>query len=262
MPTIFENSKPEISCIYVNYRSARLLESSLASLFRHESDTPFEVIIVNNDQNEQEAIIPIAQKYNATVLEAFHNPGFGTSANTGANRARGEILFFINPDTEWKEPFFESIQKKFSESKDLGAVGVQLVNPKGVPEEQGIHSRFLFPNPFRKKEKKNIEWLSGGALFIPKNIFLSVAGFDENFFMYFEDMDLCSRIQKSGHTLALHQDQELIHFGGQSHRTKKSQKKVYDQSLYRYTRTHWPLWQHVCFRILHPLYRFFFPYGR
>lgn len=263
MPTTFENSKRGISCIYVNYASARLLERSLESMLLYEKTTPFEVIIVNNDETEKELIAPLTQKFQATLVEAFHNPGFGSAANLGARQAQYETLFFVNPDTEWKESFFPSITNLLTSTPNVGAVGVQLVSPAGIPEDRNAGKFFTLPSFFQPAAvKEQIDWLSGGALFVPKSIFQSVKGFDPRFFMYFEDMDLCLRLQKQGYKILLHKEQELIHLSGQSHKTKKSQKKLYDQSLYQYTKKHWPFFHYFFFRLAHPVYRFLFPYGR
>lgn len=260
MQTTSENSKPEISCIYVNYRSAKYLERSLESLFLSEKETPFEVIIVNNDQNEKKKIEELGEKYQARILEAFHNPGFGAAVNLGAEQSRGNLLFCINPDTEWKESFFPAILEQFKERQDIGVIGIQLISPIGTPESKEVNT--ILGSRGLPWSSSVLHWVSGGALFIPKTLFREVGGFDERFFMYFEDMDLCVRVQKAGHCVLFDKAHAIIHLGGKSHITKKSQKEVYDRSLYLYSKKHWPLAISFIFRILHPFYRFLFPYGR
>lgn len=263
MLTTSENSNPKISCIYINYRSAQFLERSLRGLFQNERSVPFEVIVVNNDKGEKELIEALQKKYPIRIFEAFHNPGFGASANAGAREAKGEILFFINPDTQWQKPLFQEITRVFENNSALGALGLQLISPKGEPETKSAGNFFVFPKFFshpRREEK--VEWVSGGALFVPINIFQELKGFDERFFMYFEDMDFCLRLQQKGYRIVLSPDQQLIHLGGKSHVTKKTQKAIYDRSLYEYTKKHWSSFQYLLFRFMHPCYRFFFPYGR
>lgn len=263
MPTTFVNSKPEISCIYVNYRSAEFLLDSLQSLFLHETTVPFEVIVVNNDEQEKNTLEALQQKYPLHIIEAFHNPGFAASANKGAEEARGNILFFVNPDTKWQESFFQEAVQVLNNTPHLGALGIQLISPTGIFEGQNTGKHFSFLGIFQKNERsQEVDWLSGGALFVHKNIFQKLGGFDKQFFMYFEDMDFCLRLQKEGYQLKLHTEKKIMHLGGKSHRSKRIQKKIYDQSLYRYTKKHWPFYQHLLFHILHPCYRFFFPYGR
>ena len=263
MPTTSENSKPEITCIYVNYRSAELLSRSLQSLFRYEPQIPFEVIIVNNDQSEEEAIRALGVQFGAHIETAFQNPGFGAAANIGAERAVGRLLFFVNPDTEWQTGFFEEAGDFFKNDTQLGALGVQLVSSEGVWEQHNAGSDLTPISLFSCADKRScIEWLSGGALFVPKKVFQELGGFDERFFLYFEDMDFCLRLRKKGYRLKLFSQKQLIHLGGKSHADKRSQKKFYDQSFYWYTKKHWPLFPYVVLRVLHPVYRFFFPYGR
>ncbi len=265
MPTTIENFKPEISCIYVNYRSSSLLESSLRSLLEHETSVPFEIIVVNNDRNEKKEIDELCKKYGAERIEAFQNPGFGSSINTGAAKAQGEILFFINPDTRWKSPFFPTVLDKFHSNKNIGALGIQLVSPEGVPEsikEGKVFSLSMMSFVSGTDTPPRSAWVSGGALFIPKHIFQEVGGFDERFFMYFEDMDLCFRLQKQGYEIVFQDNCQIIHLGGKSHVTKASQKQIYDRSLYLYTKKHWSPFTHFFFRVFHPFYRLLFPYGR
>jgi GT2 family glycosyltransferase len=265
MPITIENFKPEISCIYVNYRSASLLESSLRSLLEHETRVPFEVIVVNNDRNEKKEIDGLCKQYGVECIEAFQNPGFGSAINTGAAKARGEILFFINPDTQWKSALFPIILDILRTNTNIGALGIQLVSPEGVPESTKAGRAFSFPIPPFVSESDNLPgsaWVSGGAMFIPKHIFQEVGGFDECFFMYFEDMDLCLRLQKQGYEIVFQDDCQIIHLGGKSHITKASQKQIYDRSLYLYTKKHWSPFAHFLFRVLHPFYRLTFPYGR
>lgn len=243
MQTTSKTSKPEITCIYVNYHSVTLLERSLESLAGFESDTLYEVIIVNNDQQEEAEIRRIGEKFSATVLPYTQNVGFGVAVNRGATQASGSILFFVNPDTQWTEAFFQYVVSTFQNIKNLGALGIELVSPSG-------------------KKEKETEWLSGGALFIPQKVFTELGGFDERFFMYFEDKDLCLRLQQAGYQIIRDNTHTLVHFRGRSHVSKKSQKRIYDQSLYKFTKKHWPWWKYGIFRILHPFYRFLFPYGR
>lgn len=218
---------------------------------------------MNNDAQEKEQIEKLRDIFSLKIHEAFDNPGFGTSANRGAQQASGDILFFINPDTEWRESFFSEVQQKFLQNNNTGAVGIQMISPQGIPESTNVEKEFLFQDmggSFFSKER--LVWLSGGALFVPKDVFRKVGGFDERFFMYFEDMDLCVRIQKSGYKLVFHTAQKITHFRGRSHCTKKSQKRLYDQSLYQYTKKNWTPAQHRIFSVFHLVYRFLFPYGR
>jgi GT2 family glycosyltransferase len=217
---------------------------------------------VNNDQNEKKQIEDLGLKYQARILEAFHNPGFGSAANRGAEQSLGNILFFINPDTEWKEPFFSSVVQQFQEKQKRGAVGVQLIDSLGIPESEQMRKVFSLPGILGFSSHPLAYWVSGGALFIPKNIFQEIGGFDERFFMYFEDMDICVRLQKAGYEIFFHKEHSIVHLGGKSHITKKTQKKVYDQSLYLYIKKYWAPFPLFIFRLLHPFYRFIFPYGR
>lgn len=264
MQTILKNSKVDISCIYVNYHSVQFLENSLKSLFEWEKDNSYEVIIVNSDASEEKSVALLAEKFQAKVISAFHNPGFGAAVNLGALQAEGEILFFVNPDTQWQESFFENALQVMKKEIRIGALGIQMASLNGMPEKQNCGRSLSCKSFFTPKNlfRKELDWVGGGALFVSQEAFLTVGGFDEHFFLYFEDMDFCVRLKQLGFSIAQDTAHTLIHHGGKSHANKKIQKKYYDQSMYKYAKKHWSFWEYMTFRLLHPLYRFFYPYGR
>lgn len=257
-----KNSKPAISCIFVNYHSASFLRASLESLSASEEGIDYEIILVNNDKEEAKEIQSLQKQFQTKRIDAFHNPGFAAGANLGAALAAAPLLFFINPDTLWRKPFFKEIISDFEQNTTLGILGIALDSPEEW--KKTINTKLLrFPGIsfFDSKPEKD-EWVSGGALFIRKEIFERLNGFDERFFLYFEDMDLCKRAGENNYQVFLDTQHTLTHFSGQSHKGRKSQKKFYDQSLYRYIEKHWSKAQSTLFKNFHPLYRFFFPYGR
>jgi GT2 family glycosyltransferase len=273
-----------------------------------------EVLIINNDQSEEEELRRVAEKYSVTLLASPGNVGFATAANQAAVAASGELLFFVNPDTEWREPLFSKIQEHFT-NQTLGVLGIGLCSQEGLLEKgnggnflswksffiKGIKPQskpwtrgpfvashgvlnlcypslfgnkksFLFhslqtvinkePPGGSKKQIQEVAWVSGGALACRRESFTALKGFDQRFFMYFEDMDFCKRAKESGLSVLLDQSIALIHFRGKSHSSKKSQKKIYDTSLYLYIHKHWSPVERLPFLFLHKIYRFLYPYGR
>lgn len=255
----------DFSCIYVNYNSAAWLEKSLETLFRTETDprTSYEVIVVNNDRREEASLQALAARYPFRVVGTGDNEGFGRAVNRGTALAEGAILFFVNPDTEWKKPFLSRARQQFEKEPTLGILGVPLSD--GVRFERN-GGKFLtlfqgFANhlPFLSAEPP--EWVSGAAMFIPRDLFRAVGGFDERFFLYFEDMDLCKRVRERSRIIGLLEGAELVHHGGKSHRERRLQKDHYDASLRLYTEKHFPPFQANLFSTLLRVYRWFFPYG-
>lgn len=261
---------PTISCIFVNYRSSQLLETSLQSLFLHEKEAFFEIIIVNNDASEAEALAGIQEQFpNVRIVQTLGNIGFAAAANQGTKLATGEILFFVNPDTRWHEAFFGQLQQLFREKEEVGVVGVALQNPQGKREAFSAGD-FLTPSTLLRRAlwrpryatAGQIDWVSGGAMAIRTSLFRELKGFDERFFLYFEDMDLCLRVARARKQVWYQAEYSLLHFSGKSHTGRRLQKKYYDASLRYYVQKHWSPTSSTFFTALQALYRFFYPYGR
>lgn len=237
---------PKISLIFVNYKSSKQLRASLQSVvdFEGKQEGLFETIIVNNDVSETEMVKKLSSEQGCALIANDKNCGFGAAANKGAQQARGEFLGFLNPDTLWQKTCLQDIQKTFQEQPTLGILGLTLVATSGKPEEWSFGKdptlcRIILNNffHFEKRAHRNdmvVDWVSGAALFIRRDLFVRLGGFDENFFLYFEDVDLCRRVRAVGHDVLLTKGFPIVHYGGQSHMSTKKQKEYYYQSQEKY----------------------------
>jgi len=245
-----------------------LLENALKSLFSFEKKRDlFEVIVVNNDAREKKALQNLQKKFLFLLKTNSTNNGFGSANNRGVKEAKGDIIGFINPDTLWKKECLSDIEKIFSQRKDNGVLGMMLINEEGQEEIWGcgyaptllrLFWNNIFPSIQKKWEKRDMsfpDWVSGCGLFIRKDLFLSLNGFDEQFFLYFEDVDLCQRVREKGFLVARMQEIPLIHLGGQSAPSKKSQKNQFYLSQKKYYKKHRPMWENKILSILHFLFR-------
>ncbi len=261
---------PKISCIFVNYRSSQLLRASLKSLFLYEKEAFFEVIIVNNDRDEASALELMKSEFPQILVDqANDNGGFATAANRGATLATGDILFFVNPDTRWQEAFLQRLREFFNKENAIGVVGVSLRTSKGNPEAFSAGTFLTVKNSLRRvfwrtryRPAGLVDWVSGAAFAIRADLFRQLNGFDEQFFLYFEDMDLCLRANRNGSRVYYETAYSLTHFSGKSHTGRRSQKQYYDTSLRRYLHKHWSPTTRTLFIGLQAIYRFFYPYGR
>lgn len=251
---------PSISLVFVNYRSVFSLSLALESLFsfEHERDF-FEVIIVNNDREEEMAILSLGKKLGLRVYTLAENSGFGSAANFGAAQANGKIVAFINPDTVWQRPMLGDIARLFQKSREELILGLYLLDNFGRPEafSRGSAPRFstlLFQNfshfSSQKVAEPPFDWVSGAALFLPKVLFQRIGGFDEDFFLYFEDVDLCLRAQNQGARILSVDQFTLLHYGGKSFSSSKEQKKHFYKSQRRYYAKHRSSWELYLLHIL------------
>jgi GT2 family glycosyltransferase len=242
------NSK-KTSIIIVNYRSRQLLESCLVSIFDKMVDLNFEILVVNNDEKENINDMP-ARFGGVKIINNLKNIGFGKAANLGAKNSTGKYLFFLNPDTRLLTGQ-KKIVSLLDENEKIGIISPQLVDEGGNAEEWGAGK---FPSLFRvilnnlqkkaqaKKTRQitsgNAEWVSGAALFIKKELFDDLGGFDEDFFMYFEDIDLCRRARKKGKRAICLTEEKVEHRRGGSASDQKKQKKDYYVSQDHYFQKH------------------------
>mgnify|MGYP003393682782 CR=1 FL=1 len=251
----------------MNYRSAQYLNGALASLFSFEQEGDFfEVIVVNNDPLESEALRLLKQAFPFFLIESGGNVGFGRGNNLGAKKARGKILAFINPDVLWTGMHLRSIAAVFAEQQMIGILGMALLNADKEPEAWSAGREPSLLNLLRNNvlpEKQALwqrpelffpDWVSGGGLCIRQALFSAIGGFDERYFLYFEDVDLCAAARQRGFSVARHTAFPLLHLGGKSQHSTRSQKKHFYASQRQYFAKHRPRWEWMILSWLQALF--------
>ena len=237
----------DISVIIVNYNVKELLEQCVKSIFSASSNLKVEVIVVDNNSFDG-SVEFLKQKFpgNAQlkIIESPINLGFAKANNLGAKEAKGEYLLILNPDTILQEDTLERSLEFYKANKEIGALTCKLILPNGKLD---LACRRSFPTPsvavyrilglsriFPKSKlfgKYNLTYLDendtyevdaivGAYMLIKKDIYEKVKGFDEDYFMYGEDLDLCFRIKKAGYKIYYYPETSIIHYKGES--TKKS----------------------------------------
>jgi N-acetylglucosaminyl-diphospho-decaprenol L-rhamnosyltransferase len=234
----------KLSFIIVNYQSEKYLVKCLSSIKEKVLSVDYEIIVVNNDLEVQ-----LPNDLGARLLSEIRlintgkNIGFGAGCNVGAKISQGEILCFLNPDTEIIKNNISDILDKFNQDKNVGVIGPRLIDEAGKTQEwiAGKEVTILstvLNNLGYKRDKKIWEsdvsvecaWISGAASFIRKEIFQKLGGFDEKFFMYFEDINLCKRARQLDYKVLYYPGFIIKHFSGKSFLDKKEQKRYYRKS--------------------------------
>ncbi|MFA5961407.1 MAG: glycosyltransferase family 2 protein [Parcubacteria group bacterium] len=241
----------KLSIIIVNYKSRAYLEKCLISIFaKIDAGIDFEVIVVNNDAEQE--IVALTEAFpKVRVMQNQKNSGFGSANNFGAKEAKGEVLFFLNPDTEVSSGKISSVLEEFSKDVDLGILGAKLINPDSTVQKwiaggevslwRIIGNNFCMIRDkkyWQSSEETSVAWVAGTAMFARKKLFLELGGFDEQFFMYFEDTDLCRRMRLFGKNVLYFPAFSVLHHGGKSFSEKNKQKKAYYLSQERYFKKH------------------------
>lgn len=235
------------SVIIVNYNGLHFTRQCIESLYQYHLSNTIEVIVVDNNssdgsQTELPKLFP-----QTTFILLQENKGFGPANNIGAKIANGTNLYFLNNDTLFKSESIETLSAILSTQKKYGVVGPKLLNEDNsfqlsFGEYPSIYSEFsakhnLIDYSLQFKEEMDFElpvekeWVTGAALMIKKEIFENIGGFDEHYFMYFEDIDLCKSVNALGYTILYVPSVKLIHYGG------KSYKRNNDKIVFEYRRS-------------------------
>ncbi len=244
--------KKKVSVIIVNFRSDQFLNKCIASLFRWENSADFEIILVNNDREKDLGEI-VDFFPEVVVMNNEKNLGFGSAVNLGAKKAQGEILFFLNPDSEMQEPVFSLIMQKFEQENDLAVLSPSIIDEEGKKQSwtfgkkltlgQLLKNNLWGDEPDNKNLEKEVDWVSGAGMFARRDDFLKAGGFDENFFMYFEDLDLCWRLRKLDKKIIYFPEVQIKHIGSGSVMKEKERKERYYSSQDYYFQKHFGKFQ-------------------
>lgn len=231
------------SIVIVNYKSKEYLQKCIRSienkLFKNKDALfPFEIIVVNNDPKPLK--IRPNNPLDVRVINNPKNIGYGGANNIGAKNAFGEYLFFLNPDTVLLDSSIAKMIRQLDKHKEVGIIGPRIIDYyRKAPQPWTCGTKtdlanIIFKNtinkPWNKKRAVNVDWVSGTALLIRKDLFEQVGGFDENFFMYFEDQDLCLRVKKSGKAIIFCPHSVILHYDGKSWNNELHKKKAFFES--------------------------------
>lgn len=254
------------SIIIVTYNGLTFTRQCLSSLFLHHSSDEIEVIVVDNNSSDQSTDILSKEYPSVRFVLLPENKGFGPANNIGANAATGEILFFVNNDTVFTSNIIEPLVAQITRNAGSGIIGPKLLN-----EDGSFQISFgKFPTIAAERESKaairdhaydndrlNLsglsvqqDWVTGAALMIKREVFRLTGGFDEQYFMYFEDVDLCKRVSDAGYTIHFVPSVSMIHLGGKSYGNRNDNISYeYRRSQLRYYDKHNSLLQRMTVRI-------------
>lgn len=261
-----ETTTKTISFIIVNYQSSDKLSACIESISRHmPSDWSYEVILVNNDVQK------ITQRIYTSVdhvIELGKNYGYGYANNRGVDVAVGDILCFFNPDARFVSSI-DAILASFKE-RNIGIMAPRLITQADTTQEWSVGSEMTLQELVRShigyarskklwqsQKKTDVAWVSGAAMFIRREIFVKIEGFDEEFFLYYEDIDLCRRALRIDSVRIMYDPSVKVrHISGASSDDQKRQKSHYYKSQDRYFQKHFhPIIASIVY-ILRAPYRF------
>lgn len=253
----------DISVIIINYKQRDFAFNCVDSV-RKNLKCSFEIIVVNNSPEDD-----LSKIEGVTILNNL-NKGFSQANNLAATYAKGEYLFFLNADSILKKDFSQDFLEVFNRM-EFGAAGLGLVYPDGR-YQLSYWKENKFSNEIKNKNIetafikndiavindhtgnntiKEVDWVSGAALIIKRETFESVSGFDENFFLFYEDADLCKRLYDKGLKSYYFPFNGLIHYKGENVNKRFFSETYYfsKKSQILYYKKHNRLYERILLRI-------------
>jgi len=224
-----------LSVILVNFNGRESIGRCLDSLEKNSPEIKKEIIVVDNHSTDGSVEFLQKEYPNIHLLRNSKNLGFSKANNQGLKASRGHYCLMINPDTLVYSDSIKKLLAEIESSPDIGGIGPALLNDKNNYQVSfGGNINFfseaakkVFLNRFyrhrikKKPRKRDVEWLSGACFLFRRELLESVGMFDEKFFLYFEDIDLCKRVREKGLRLVYFPSAEVFHEGGASTQPRK-----------------------------------------
>lgn len=242
-----------ITIVIVNYNVKYFIQQCLQSVYQSDYKGPLQVIVVDNASSDGSLEMIEAYYPEVTLIANKDNVGFSKANNQAIHLAQHPHTLILNPDTILQEDTLTLCATLLDNRPDIGAIGVKMVDGTGtyLPESKRgfptpksalfkltglskIFSQSAFFNAYyqghlSKETSHDIDVLTGAFTYMPTSLLHQIGGFDEDYFMYGEDIELSYQVKERGYKVYYYADTQIIHFKGES--TKKLSRR-YLQSFY------------------------------
>ena len=221
----------KLSVVILNYNVRYFLEQCIRSVQAATKDLEAEIIVIDNNSQDDSCQMVKSLFPNVILIENKENVGFSKANNQAVAKAKGEYVCILNPDTAVSEDTFK-VALKYSETvPDIGALGVYLMDGTGnfLPESKrnlptpkvsllkltGFTQKY-YANQILDTEHGPVGVLVGAFMLLKRSIYNEVGGFDEDYFMYGEDIDISYKIAKAGYQNYYLGSSTVLHYKGES----------------------------------------------
>lgn len=228
---------PELSVIFVNYNGGTMIIDAIRSVYATIGNMALEVIVVDNASSDGSPDA-IKETFKGCVLfiEMGRNAGFAAANNAGIKKAKGRYVLFLNPDTVVKEGALQAMTGYMDSHPKTGACGANLYDQQMRPqfsywmllpgwrmEWNGLFSDVLLHRKHKGSHEHNftdqpkeVAYVMGAALMVRREVIEQVGEMDEDFFLFYEETELCYRIHKAGYAIVNVPQAKIIHLEGQT----------------------------------------------
>lgn len=219
----FSDARDAVTVVVVTFNSAHCM----SALANHLCDWPNSVIVDNGSEDDSARVaahlLPQAQ-----VLALPQNLGFGAANNRGVALAKTPYVLLLNPDCEISATQIDALFERMRDDTTVGLLGPQLMRSSGVPEVNYRMAQSDWPPKTLGAEGPLcVGFVCGAVMMIRVTAFLEISGFDERFFLYYEDDDLCLRLSRAGYGLLIEPSVQVLHRSRGSVRTRKPTRGEY-----------------------------------
>ncbi len=268
----------DISIIIVNWKVRLLLKKCLDSILKYKDDLDIEIFVIDNDSKDGSPKMITTNYPEVNMIALKSNYGFAKANNLGLKRAKGKYLLLLNPDTEITKDFFKKVIKYLDKHTDIGILGPQILNPdkskqdsvrrfptffsqilvllklKNILSNNKFLTHYLHKS-FDYNKIQKVDQVMGAAFFIRRSVLDKIGLLDENFFIWFEEVDYCQRASKVGFIIKYFPKVSVIHYGGSSFNKQLAFKNqiIFNKSLLRYFKKHKSFIEYLFLLFLIPL---------
>lgn len=244
-----------LSILYVHFNTPYDLARSIASIHSSARTVPYEIIIIDNASSQKPRVK--IRSSSVKIIVNKINIGYGKALNQGVKIARGEYLLFVNPDTILHRDSIALLYKRIEDDSKIGVIGPQMTDKNGTVQQSYNGMPFLpdalfafsflntlFPkNKFSRRywlsdldvtKEQWVSFVGGACMMVRREVFDMVGGFDERFFMYFDEVDFCYRVKQIGYKILCYPDAKVVHLVGRSSRDRKRIQKIFESSRFKF----------------------------
>lgn len=258
-------TSPDVSVVIVNYNAGIELARALESIAADFGARPWEAVIVDNASSDDSSAAVAQFAPHARVLRNEQNLGFARGVNQGLAATSAPVVLIINPDCCLVAGAFALLLHELDRSPKHAIVGPRILNPDGTPQGSargdpdmltGLFGRTtiirrLLPNLAASKRNVvvdpgdshapslAVDWLSGACILARRDVLVQAKGFDERYFLYWEDADLCRRVRTLGYQVRYVPAASAVHRVGHSSRNgREAAVRAFHESAYLYYAIH------------------------
>ena len=252
-----ERVTADLAVVIVNFNAGEHLPRCIASVYAASGELGLDLVVVDNASRDGSSATAAEEHPAVRVLENPVNRGFAAAANRGIGATDAPLIMLLNPDAEITGGTLCTFLEVARERPRLGVLGPLVRNPDGTIQpsarkipgmREGLAHAFLGrvapDNRFSRSytmagwdrtTEREVGWIAGSAMLLRREAVEAVGGFDEGYFMYVEDVDLCTRLRQAGWQVVFSPELEVVHQIGVSTRGQRGRMAfAHSRSIYRY----------------------------